>query len=413
MPYERMHHTQLHQTTTGNGMMDSLSLQLRDAETRRAEIERAHQETLAQIRTLSSSSSRQDLEAIENLQSRARELEKKAALENVRCEELQIELSAAMKTKSARSSNEADLHNMAEMRNAAEMRNLNEMRNIQQEMRNNAAAAAAANAAASNMRNMSDMRNAAELRNMTASDMRNLTEMRNISEMRQMDMRHAASDMRSAASDMRNATSDMRNMSDMRSTIGSGVTSSAPPVSSGTTTSVTWAPTIGREDQGSEIDIIMAKIEQDNRVLAELEHPRTSAALSAMPSSSILNTNSEFKTISKTELEEELNRYKRAVLGGTTGVTAGTIGSSALTGYSSALTSSLPNGSSAPGGAVSSLSADNRTRSGHRSIIHIGFSAKFNRWHFLKYEQSCHNRGSSISGLWCWDMRVHRRWTSC
>lgn len=43
MPYERMHHTQLHQTTTGNGMMDSLSLQLRDAETRRAEIERAHQ----------------------------------------------------------------------------------------------------------------------------------------------------------------------------------------------------------------------------------------------------------------------------------------------------------------------------------------------------------------------------------
>lgn len=174
-----------------------------------------------------------------------------------------------MKTKSARSSNEADLHNMAEMRNAAEMRNLNEMRNIQ-EMRNNAAAAAAAANAASNMRNMSDMRNAAELRNMTASDMRNLTEMRNMSEMRQMDMRNAASDMRSAASDMRNATSDMRNMSDMRSTIGGGVSSSAPPVSSGTTTSVTWAPTIGREDQGSEIDIIMAKIEQARLSLANV-----------------------------------------------------------------------------------------------------------------------------------------------
>lgn len=38
------------------------------------------QETLAQIRTLSSSGSRQDIEAIENLQSRARELEKKVSL---------------------------------------------------------------------------------------------------------------------------------------------------------------------------------------------------------------------------------------------------------------------------------------------------------------------------------------------
>lgn len=35
------------------------------------------QETLAQIRNLSSSGGRQDIEAIENLQSRARELEKK------------------------------------------------------------------------------------------------------------------------------------------------------------------------------------------------------------------------------------------------------------------------------------------------------------------------------------------------
>lgn len=97
MPYESMH-----QSSAPNGMLDSLSLQLRDAETRRSEIERAHQvsfvkkkkiklyepsiflqyflfflqETLAQIRNLSSSG-RTDTEAIENLQSRARELEKK------------------------------------------------------------------------------------------------------------------------------------------------------------------------------------------------------------------------------------------------------------------------------------------------------------------------------------------------
>lgn len=57
-----------------------------------------------------------------------------------------------------------------------------------------------------------------------------------------------------------------------------------------------------------------------------------------------------------TELEEELNRYKRAVLGGTTGVSSGmsgvsnvpgvtgTMASSAMTGYSSAISSSLPNG---------------------------------------------------------------------
>lgn len=111
---------------------------------------------------------------------------------------------------------------------------------------------------------------------------------------------------------------------------------------------------------------------QDNRVLAELENPRTSAGHLSMPTSSILNTtNSEFKTISKsgmifnhatnftntslnkkfisTELEEELNRYKRAVLGGRSGET-GTMGSSAYTGYSSALTSTLPNGGSGSGG---------------------------------------------------------------
>ncbi|XP_050317259.1 RIMS-binding protein 2 isoform X10 [Bactrocera neohumeralis] len=255
MPYESMHH---HQSSAPNGMLDSLSLQLRDAEMRRTEIERAHQETLAQIRNMSSSS-RPDTEAVENLQSRARELEKKVALENVRCEELQIELTSALKAKAARSGG-SDRGNYGGI------------------------SASSANA------------------------------------------------------------------------------SSAAAIS-GTSSTVTWAPTISHQDQGSEIDIIMAKIEQDNRVLAELEQPRTSAkGMSSMPTSSILNnTNSEFQTISKNELEEELNRYKRAVLGGTSGTA---VGSSALTssygtaattgagGLPSSLTSTLPNGASAMSAAL-------------------------------------------------------------
>ncbi|CAD6996230.1 unnamed protein product [Ceratitis capitata] len=255
MPYESMHH---HQSSAPNGMLDSLSLQLRDAEMRRTEIERAHQETLAQIRNLSSSS-RPDAEAVENLQSRARELEKKVALENVRCEELQIELTSALKSKSARS----------------------------------------------------------------------------------------GGGVRSNYGDI----------------MASSASASSAAVTSGTSSTVTWAPTISHQDQGSEIDIIMAKIEQDNRVLAELEQPRTSAmGMSTMPTSSILNTaNSEFKTISKNELEEELNRYKRAVLGGTSGTA---VGSSALTssygtaattgagGLPSSLTSTLPNGAGAMSAAL-------------------------------------------------------------
>lgn len=48
MPYESMHHHQsaaaaVAAGTAPNGMLDSLSLQLRDAEMRRTEIERAHQ----------------------------------------------------------------------------------------------------------------------------------------------------------------------------------------------------------------------------------------------------------------------------------------------------------------------------------------------------------------------------------
>ncbi|EDW25043.1 GL24475 [Drosophila persimilis] len=158
MPYESMHHHQsaaaaVAAGTAPNGMLDSLSLQLRDSEMRRTEIERAHQETLAQIRNLSGSA-RPDAEAVENLQSRARELEKKVSLENVHCEELQIELTAALKAKAARSGQSSHM--------------------------------------------------------------------------------------------------------------GSGATGSGggPIPTSASSSTVTWAPTISHQDQGSEIDIIMAKIEQ-------------------------------------------------------------------------------------------------------------------------------------------------------
>uniref|UniRef100_A0A336LIP7 CSON006025 protein n=1 Tax=Culicoides sonorensis TaxID=179676 RepID=A0A336LIP7_CULSO len=78
-------------------MLDSLTHQLREAESRRAEAERAHQDALTQLRSMSSSGIGRMSEPIETMQSRARELEKKvgAALETVKCEELQLELSAA------------------------------------------------------------------------------------------------------------------------------------------------------------------------------------------------------------------------------------------------------------------------------------------------------------------------------
>lgn len=112
--------------------------------------------------------------------------------------------------------------------------------------------------------------------------------------------------------------------------------------------------------------------------MAELEQPRTSASasMSGLPPSSMMNTgNSEFRTISKSgkssrdreergaqrfpqsfvvasaELEEELNRYKRAVLGGASG--SGSAGGGAMSalssGYSSlpqSLASTLANGAS-------------------------------------------------------------------
>ncbi|CAH2093659.1 unnamed protein product [Euphydryas editha] len=82
---------------SSGGESDALSRRLREAERARADAERAHADALAQLRTAQRSP--HDSHNVEQLQSRVRELEKKAALETVRCEELQLELSSAMRAR--------------------------------------------------------------------------------------------------------------------------------------------------------------------------------------------------------------------------------------------------------------------------------------------------------------------------
>ncbi|KAJ8910498.1 hypothetical protein NQ315_012345 [Exocentrus adspersus] len=67
-----------------------LEMQLRAAEARRAELERQHVEALQALRGCGP-------ETLEARQSRVRELEKKVALETVRCEELQLELASSQR----------------------------------------------------------------------------------------------------------------------------------------------------------------------------------------------------------------------------------------------------------------------------------------------------------------------------
>ncbi|KAJ8981873.1 hypothetical protein NQ317_008221 [Molorchus minor] len=69
-----------------------LEMQLRAAEARKAELERQHGEALQALRGCGP-------EMLEARQSRVRELEKKVALETVRCEELQLELAATQRAR--------------------------------------------------------------------------------------------------------------------------------------------------------------------------------------------------------------------------------------------------------------------------------------------------------------------------
>ncbi|CAK1541741.1 unnamed protein product [Leptosia nina] len=76
---------------SGGGESDVISRRLRDAERARADAERAHADALAQLRTAQRSPL--DSHNVEQLQSKV------AALETVRCEELQLELSSAMRAR--------------------------------------------------------------------------------------------------------------------------------------------------------------------------------------------------------------------------------------------------------------------------------------------------------------------------
>ncbi|XP_074041769.1 RIMS binding protein isoform X4 [Leptinotarsa decemlineata] len=69
-----------------------LEMQLRAAEARRGELERQHAEALQSLRGCGP-------ETLEVRQSRVRELEKKVALETVRCEELQLELASSQRSR--------------------------------------------------------------------------------------------------------------------------------------------------------------------------------------------------------------------------------------------------------------------------------------------------------------------------
>ncbi|CAH1953499.1 unnamed protein product [Acanthoscelides obtectus] len=83
-----------------------LDMQLRAAEARRAELERQHQEALQALRGCGPS----ELEA---RQSRVRELEKKVALETVRCEELQLELASTQRARLGTSSMQGGVGGMS------------------------------------------------------------------------------------------------------------------------------------------------------------------------------------------------------------------------------------------------------------------------------------------------------------
>ncbi|CAG7722268.1 unnamed protein product [Allacma fusca] len=89
-------------------ILESILKQLREASEQRKELERQHAEALAQLREkkdevnrlarLSENDKKKSVDTIETLQSKIRELEKKTELQNVRHEELMLELAALKRT---------------------------------------------------------------------------------------------------------------------------------------------------------------------------------------------------------------------------------------------------------------------------------------------------------------------------
>ncbi|XP_038119786.1 uncharacterized protein LOC6032738 isoform X5 [Culex quinquefasciatus] len=270
-----------------DAMLDSLSMQLRDAEARRAEAERAHQEALAQLRGMSSSGMGRIGEPIETLQSRARELEKKAALETVRCEELQLELSASHKSRPGRTPASSSSSGIG----------------LSSTITSNP---------------QSSLGGSSGMVNSIGST--------------------------GLGSYMGNSTSSALGGSMMGGGGGGGGgggTGGGGGGGGGGT--VTWAPT-PTQQQGTEIDRIMAKIEQDNRILAELEQPRTTGPImtsslgSGLPSVS-LGLSQHQPHLQTTSLASHMNSTSVLGSGGLSGLT----NSSGLTSSVGIGTGGIPN----------------------------------------------------------------------
>ncbi|XP_050088853.1 uncharacterized protein LOC126573072 isoform X6 [Anopheles aquasalis] len=296
-----------------DAMLDSLSMQLRDAEARRAEAERAHQEALAQLRGMSSGMGRIG-EPIETLQSRARELEKKAALETVRCEELQLELSAALKSRPGRgttttvpgsTSTSAMLSSLGggcggSSSGVGDVMGLSgsgpySTSNHSTSMAGTAAATAYSSATSASNNptgygvgvgvGVSSSHNSSHLANTSAYE-RSLAS---------YGVERSSTSTGVGGTLTGLGTTSIGLSGCNTSTYNHNVTSGGTIMGSsgsgggggGSGSTVTWAPTpTGGHQQGSEIDRIMAKIEQarlsianDNRILAELEHPRTTGPI--------------------------------------------------------------------------------------------------------------------------------------
>ncbi|XP_055305606.1 uncharacterized protein LOC129570150, partial [Sitodiplosis mosellana] len=191
-------------STKTSKMLDSLNLQLREAEKRRADAERAHQEAVEQLHNAALGlSGGRPLESMETMKSRARELEKKVALETVRCEELQLELSAALKSKY--SSDPVNRHQKPQIGNSG-----------------------------------------ANTATITWAPAHTHSS------------QHHKHDLPNHHLDHQKTLSSLPTNSD-NSKLGHGIMS-------------------GTVGVASEIDRIMAKIEQDNRILAELDYPRTTGS---------------------------------------------------------------------------------------------------------------------------------------
>uniref|UniRef100_A0A182K765 Uncharacterized protein n=1 Tax=Anopheles christyi TaxID=43041 RepID=A0A182K765_9DIPT len=150
---------------------------------------------------------------------------------------------------------------------------------------------------------------------------------------------------------------------------------------------VTWAPTPTGHQQGTEIDRIMAKIEQarlsianDNRILAELEHPRTtgpimSSALGTGGLTSVstgLGLSSHQSHLHQTPSSLASQISSSAMLSGLTGLTGASMQTTGLgmnsiglggSGAGAGVSSAMPAGISSITGGVSSMGVTSSTSS--------------------------------------------------